>query len=88
MSHKFDKGRSVDYRYEKIPLAYPGLKHPEHPDKELVLMDWMYKHYTAAWRNNKRISVGPTFLLKSEVRNGKAGFIFRDKWYPVSGVVW
>lgn len=83
MSRKFEKGRAVDYTYTKIPLAYPGIKHATHPDKELVLMDQMGKHYVAAYRNMKLNKVGITFLLKAEMRNGKPGFIFKDKWHEV-----
>ena len=75
MSRKFEKNRSVSDGYCKIPLYYTGIKHPENKNKELVLMDQIGKNYSAAWRNNKRCSIGIQFLLP--IIDG--GFIFKDK---------
>lgn len=77
MSQKFGKDRSVDFGYHAIPLKYTGIINPKNSDKELVLMDYFGKHYSAAWRNNKTNKVGITFLL----RTIEGGFVFKDKEY-------
>lgn len=91
MSRKFDKNRSVDYKYHEIPLKYTGIRHPNNNNKELVLVDDYGKHYIAAYRNEKTNKVGIHFLLKKVISKGKYGFIFKDKFYSVkdkSGWVW
>ena len=81
MSLKFNKNRSVDLLYCKIPLKYTGIIHP---NKELVLMDSLGSYYSAAWRNNKRNTIGIEFLLKKI----PCGFIFKDKKYKHNGSGW
>lgn len=90
MSKKFDKNRSVDYRYLACPLKYTNIFHPNNHNKELVLLDQLGKSYTAAWRNDKTNKIGITFLLKIDKVNGKNGFWFKDKFYSHnrSGWVW
>ena len=84
MSRKFHKDREVDPSYLHVPLKYTFIKHPTNPDKELVLIDDLGKHYTAAWRNNKTNRVGIVFLLKRTEK----GFIHKDKEYKHNGSGW
>jgi len=81
MSKKFDKNRSVPLLYFICPLYYPGIKHSTNKDKELVLIDDYGLHYVAAYRNNKLCKIGPHFLLKKDMKNGKHGFIFKGKFF-------
>lgn len=83
MSLKFDKNRSVHPLYLSVPLTYTRIKHPQNLAKELVLVDWVGRNYVAAWRNEDRCNIGLTFLVKAESRNGKPGFIFKDKWHSI-----
>lgn len=86
MSHKFDKNRSVSEGYCKIPMYYTPIFHPDNKNKQLVIMDQMGKSYIAAWRNNIRDSIGPTFKIKIDTKNG--GFIFKDKKYSLKQCNW
>lgn len=88
MSLKFGKNRSVYYGYHACPLRYPGIKHATRPQTELVLLDDLGKMYLAAYRNNQTSKVGITFLLKKEVKNGKSGFIFKDKFFANTRYGW
>jgi hypothetical protein len=90
MSLKFEKGRSVDYRYHAIPLQYTGIKHPNDAKKELVLIDDYKTQWLAAYRSDKTNRVGRTFMLKKGTKNGKRGFYHRGKFIDLSksGWVW
>ena len=90
MSKKFFKDREVPFYYHAVPIKYTGIKHPNRHDTELVLLDGYKNAYLAAYRNNDTNKVGRHFLLKREVRSGKLGFVFKDKFYAHcnSGIGW
>lgn len=83
MSRKFHLNRSVDFIYHAIPIYYTGVRHATDNDKELVLIDDFGSQYIAAYRNNELNKVGINFILKKERKNGKLGFVFKDKFYPL-----
>jgi hypothetical protein len=83
MSRKFNSNRSVDFFYHAVPIYYTGIKHATNNNKELVLIDDFKSHYIAAYRNDELIKVGINFILKKERKNGKLGFVFKDKYYPL-----
>ncbi len=80
MSLKFEKNRSVSLGYCKIPLFYTNIKHPNNPDKELVIMDIIGDNYTICWRNNKLCKVGIEKLVKGTDK----GFIYKGKEIELS----
>jgi len=88
MSKKFEKNRSISSAYFAIPLYYTGIKHHNNNDKELVLIDDYGNHYVAAYRNNSLCKVGIHFILKKEMKNGKSGFIFKNKFFPLNEYGW
>lgn len=90
MSQKFEKNRSVDFRYLAVPMCYTGIKHRHDAKKELVLIDFLHNHWIAAYRSDRTQRVGRTFKLPLGEKNGKPGFYHRGKLYTYSkgGWVW
>lgn len=43
----------------------------------------MGKNLVCAWRNNKTCRVGMPFLCRKTTRNGKLGFMYKDKFYSL-----
>jgi len=100
MSLKFEKCRSVDFRYHAVPLNYTGVTHPSNKQRELVLLDWYPKGtenkpqggtFLCAWKNHNTGKVGRQFLCKEVLKDNKRYFEFKDKLYDIStknGWVW
>ena len=56
---------------------------------DFVIMDSMGKNLVCAWRNNKTCRVGMPFLCRKTTRNGKLGFMYKDKFYSLeTGYGW
>ena len=72
---KFGKNRSVDFSWEKIPMCYTGIKHPQNPDKELIIKEFFGNSVEIAWRNNKLSKIG----IGKLVPKTKKGFLYKGK---------
>ncbi len=88
MSQKFFKHGEVPFYYHAMPILYPGIKHPTRRDTQLTILDDYGKMYLAAYRNGDTCKVGIHFLLKKDVKNGKSGFWFKDKFYKHTRYGW
>lgn len=83
---KFKKDKEVTSSWFMVPSFYTGIIHPNNTNKELVLMEYFGKHWSACWRNNKTNKVGIYFIVKAD----KNGFTFKDKKYSYINckIVW
>lgn len=48
---------------------------------DFVIMDVMGHNLVCAWRNNHTGRVGRPFLCRRTIKNGKVGFIYKNKFY-------
>lgn len=72
---KFGKDRSVDLSWEKVPMQYTGIRHPQNKDKELVIKEFLGDKAEVCWRNNRLSKMGIGQLVPLT----KEGFLFRGK---------
>lgn len=86
---KFEKDRSVNPSYYRVPLKY-CLNVKGEPNKEFVIIDINGKNAICAWRNTDTCKIGITFTCRLTRRNNKLGFIYKDKFVNLnnSGWVW
>ena len=88
MSLKFEKGRSVNWKYLHIPMMYCGEVPNTNKNKNFVLIDDLGKHYVASWRNCDTCRTGMTFLVKKVFKKGKFGFEYKGKFYKLGNTGW
>lgn len=83
---KFGKDRSVDFSWDKIPMLYTGIKHPQNKDKELVVKEFFGSKVEICWRNNKLSKMGIGKLVPRTER----GFLYKGKEvkFRAYGWVW
>lgn len=55
---------------------------------DFVIMDIMGRNMVCAWRNSYTGKVGRSFLCRRTIKNGKVGFIYKDKFYELDGYGW
>jgi hypothetical protein len=81
---KFGKDRSVDSSWEQIPMCYTGIKHPNNPNKELVIKEFFGDKLEIAWRNMKLCKMG----IGKLVPRTKKGFLYKGKEFKFTRSGW
>lgn len=81
---KFGKDRSVDFSWEKIPMVYTGIIHPNNTNKELVIKEFFGSKVEICWRNNKLSKMG----IGKLVSRTEKGFLYKGKEIILTSSGW
>lgn len=75
--------RAIEEKLDVWKMKFKKMVTKKMKKSDFVIMDFMGNNLVCAWRNCYTGRVGIPFLCKKVKRNGKVGFIYKDKFYSL-----